>query len=103
MPVLAAAVLPYQIIPYLNPSLSFFVTGSMSDESLPNNLDARIEAAVQHALSKLDLRPRQQSATSAGKLFKPADIGFFDPGQDVEDDKLWTQNVFIFIQRIKNV
>ena len=109
MPVLPTAVLFYQIILYLNPSLSFFVTSSMSDESLSNDLDARIEAAVQHVLSKLDLRPRQQSATPAAeahirlKQFKPAEIGFFDSGWDVEDDKLWTQNVFIFIQRIKNV
>ena len=66
----------------------------MSDESLPNNLNARIEAAVQHVLSKLDLQPWQQSATPAAeahirlKQFKPAEIEFFNSEQNVENDKL---------------
>ena len=109
MLVLFTAVLLYQIILYLNSFLSFFVISSMSDESLSNDLNVRIEAAVQCVLSKLDLQLQQQSATSAAeahirlKQFKLTEIEFFNSEQNVEDDKLWIQNVFIFIQRIKNV
>jgi len=54
--VLSTAVLLYQIIFYLNSSLSFFVTDSMSDESFSNDLNVRIEAVIQCVLSKLDLQ-----------------------------------------------
>ena len=67
------------------------------------SLSVQSQSEFKQALSNLDLWSWQQSATSAAELFKPADIEFFDSGQNVEDDKLWTQNVFIFIQRIKNV
>jgi len=81
----------------------------MNDKSLLNDLDVRIAAAVQQALSNLDLQLWQQNATPAAeahirlKQFKSAEIEFFNSEQNVEDDKLWIQNVFIFIQRIKNV
>ena len=109
MPVLSTAVLLYQIIFYLNSSFSFFVTDSMSDENLSNNLNVRIEVIIQHVLSKLDFWFWQQNATSAAeahirfKQFKLTEIEFFNSEQNVENDKLWIQNVFIFIQRIKNV
>ena len=94
MSVLSTAVLFYQIIFYLNSSLSFFVISSMSDESLSNNLNVRIEVAVQCVLSKLDLQFWQQNTTSAAeahirlKQFKLTKIEFFDSEQNVEDDKL---------------
>ena len=46
--------------------------------------------------------------TGSNKQFKPEEIGFFDPELGIEDDsiitdKLWIQNVFVFIQRIKDI
>ena len=61
----------------------------MNNKNLSNDLDARIAAAVQQALSNLDLQSQQQNATSAAELFKSADIEFFDSEWDVENNKLW--------------
>src|SRR5204863_2160 len=53
--------------------------------------------------------PSTGDSTLANKQFKPEEIGYFDPELGIEDDsvvmgdKEWIQNVFVFIQRIKDI
>ena len=57
----------------------------MSDESLLNNLNARIEAVIQHVMSNQEHQSHQQSLTliadlnsEVSKQFKSEEIRFFD-------------------------
>jgi len=98
-------------------SPSSFVTGSMGDESLPSDLDARIAAAVQQALANLDVRPRQQSpdppaSTTNLPAFKIEEIGYFHPDLDKsygEGDVVFSgkdtliRDVHLFCDRIRDV
>ena len=91
----------------------------MSDESLLNDLNARIEAAIQCVMSNWEHQLCQQNLTfiadlnsEASKQFKSEEIEFFDLelNQSLDEDNIvfidkevWIQNVFIFTQWIKNV
>ena len=94
-------------------SSSFFIISNMSDESLLNNLNARIEAVIQCVMSNQECQSCWQSLTliadfnsEVSKQFKLKEIRFFDfeLNQNLDKDdimfinkKVWIQNVFIFI------
>jgi hypothetical protein len=89
----------------------------LTEEEKERQMIARMTAAMVAALQAANLlgnSPAQQASpptdlTGSNKQFKAEEIGFFDPELGIEDDstgigdKLWIQNVFIFIQRIKDI
>ena len=69
----------------------------MSDESLSNNLNARIEAVIQHVMSNQEHQSHQQSLTliadlnsEVSKQFKSEEIRFFDSelNQSLDEDDI---------------
>jgi len=89
----------------------------MSDEAFSNDLDARIEAAVQYMMHNLDIQFWQQNLNSlintiSFLIFKLEEIRYFDSELDtwydeediitVEKDS-YTWDMHLFISWIKNV
>ena len=115
--VLSTVVLLYQIIFYLNSSLSFFVTDSMSDENFSNNLNVRIEIIIQCVLSNQDVQSQQQNSDSSAVIinllvFKIKEISYFHPDLNKSYDEkdivfseknTLIQNIHLFCNQIQNV
>ena len=110
-------------------SKSQLLISKMNDEcdfSIQNSqFTVAVEVAVQCVLVRMNIQSEQQftqdqsrtelsiisakSSTEFNKQFKLKEIEYFDSELSIEnesiisDNKLWIQNVFVFIQQIKNI